>query len=318
MQAQQSDAATCTLQQVGDLPEQVNLLASPDRRSVMFVTRLRREVDGAPNAYSPSGGDYVDSVCTNTTVALDHICNGVTVRDASGAIVPPSEILPTETRPSSRRCLATFREAQSANYPECGRHLACVVSWPGIVREQRTAPAGYQIKVPSIRGSGPYAGYYISKTTLGRPDTQTAGGEEYLDARRIPYVVVPGASALTASAWGFGSTTRPDLALVVARRDDNVFRAVFAIVGGTGPAGETGEVSAAVLSLLRGEPLTNERPTPEEIPGSGFQDRATIILFPHGAASPNVGGWPGAPISGGDIHVAGQLALQRAGGTRAL
>jgi hypothetical protein len=310
-------SGTCSLRRSADLPEGGVLLSNRSGSAGLFVAQLRRDDDGAPNAYHPCGASYADTVCVNGQYGLDHICNGVSVRDATGAYVPPSEQLPGEDHYSSRRCLETFRAAQAADYPECGRQLACVTSWPGVVLGERNAQPGFQRRVPLMRAGGPYAGYYISQTTLGRADESTPGGEAFLDARRIPYIVVPGQSALTGAPWNFGSTSRPDLALVIAKRSDGTLRAVFAVVGETGPTDETGEVSAAVLQLIRGD-LTDERPRPPAIPDPDhpvrFPENATIIVFPHRADSPGVGAWPSRDMSAPEIQTAGRRALELAGG----
>ena len=303
------------------LPEGIDLLQNADGTVAVYSAQVRRDVDGALNAYHPCGANFPDNVCTGGNFGLDHICSGVGVRDAAGNKVPPSELDPITKKPTSARCLRTFREAAAAGFPECGQKRACVERWPGIVRATRDpAVVGLQKQIPILRPPGAaFAGYYVSQTTLGRADPAAPGGTSYLDARKVPYIVVPGSSVLT-HKWSFGSATSPDLALIVQREQDGPTRGVFAVIGDTGPKAETGEGSVALLGRLRGLPkdqLDLDRPTARALPSKPFVENATYILFKaSGHLLKDV--WPSRDLTAQDIRVAGQKALEGIGGLAAL
>ncbi len=233
-------AASCGLFASPDaLPSGDPWLHDVNQKVAGFVAPMQVDIDGAPNAYHPCGANYPDKVC-GENFGLDHICSGVTVRDADGKIVPRWVRPPGAAKPNSRLCLEAFRAAEAAGFPACGRGQPCVTQWPAIALEKGK---------PLKWSKGPYQGYYVSLTKLTRPDSAVPGGERAIDARRIPYVVVPGNTVLTGS-WGFGSTNKADLALVIAPDRKGTARAAFAVVGDTGPHNALGEGSVELLREL--------------------------------------------------------------------
>lgn len=315
--------AACKLtREAAALPGNVDLFRDASRSVAVYAAEVRRDDDGAPNAYHPCGANFADDGCPGGNFGLDHICSGVVVLDAKGKRVPPSEKNPVTKKNSSARCLQAFRDVQAAGYPECGQKKACIKSWPGIVRAERKPPVqGLQKQIPILRPAGsPFEGYYVSKTTLGRPDPAAPGGTAFIDARKIPYIVVPGSSVLTSGSWDFGSSTRADLALVIQQEDDGPLRAVFAVVADTGPADKTGEGSVALLGRLRGKPkaeLDAERPRARALPGEGFEQNATYVLFKRSGELLK-DAWPKRDLTAADVRAAGAKALATVGGLASL
>ena len=309
-------AQTCKLSAApGALPENTTLFTNAQQTVAVYRAIVRRDDDGAPNAYHPCGANYSDPVC-KAGFGLDHICSGVTVHDANNKYVPPREKNPKTGKPTSKRCLDTFRAAEATEFPMCGAGKACVTGWPGITLIPRDpSAAGFMPQIPMVQKDGPYQGYYVSQTTLQRPDKTKPGGISYIDARKIPFIVVPGSSVLTGH-WGFGSSTRPDIALVLATRSDGATRGVFAVVADTGPVAQIGEGSPALLGRLRGvsaEELNSERPAASPIPGGKFSQKATYVLF-KGSSQFLSSVWPERDLTASDIVVAGNRALTAAGG----
>ncbi|MGA2045968.1 MAG: hypothetical protein ABSG83_21705 [Roseiarcus sp.] len=316
--------SACALRRAAQsLPEGVALWTDEANRVALYVAQVRRDDDGAANAYHPCGGNFADAVCADGVFGLDHICSGAQVRDAANQPVPPSEPVPGADRRSSARCLRTYREARDAGFPVCGAGKACVGGWPGIVLAARTPQVpGLAERIPALRPAGdPFAGYFISQTKLSRPDPKAPDGRSaYVDSRTAPYIVVPGASVLTGADFGFGSSSRADLALVIERQPQGPARAVFAVIADTGPRGQIGEGSLALLGRLQGHApseLDADRPQAAPLPSRAFPSLATYILFANSGRFLQ-GLWPERDLAAADIAAAGQKALESVGGVAAL
>ncbi|HEX7284570.1 MAG TPA: glycoside hydrolase family 75 protein [Candidatus Angelobacter sp.] len=120
---------------------------------------------------------------------------------------------------------------------------------------------------PVIQKSGPFKGFYVSPTSL-----HAVGGDEtkpssYVDAKKIPYIVLP--PAMTEQ---FG-VTLGDLALVVNQKNG---KSSFAIYADAGPADKIGEGSIALAKALgvnadpRHGGIQEEMITYLVFPGSGL------------------------------------------------
>src|SRR5262249_9618124 len=103
-------------------------------------------------------------------------------------------------------------------------------SWPGLVFEKGK---------PCIQASGPYAGFYVSGTSLKDETKTTCDPARQQDSTTIPYVSVP-SDMLSKIAVG-------DLAVVL---DLGTQKWTAAIVGDVGPKSKFGEASIAVAKAL--------------------------------------------------------------------
>jgi hypothetical protein len=104
--------------------------------------------------------------------------------------------------------------------------------------------------------TSPYAGYFLSATTLVDDSAPTRDDGcrpgHYMDSETIPFIVLP--------RGGFGKVGIGDVAVVRTETEGNS-RIVYAIVGDGGPAHRIGEGSIALNQLLlaRSGPAMNTR-----------------------------------------------------------
>lgn len=98
---------------------------------------------------------------------------------------------------------------------------------------------------PFVQPAGPFAGFFVSKTTLQDPTRAETDPARYVDSTRVPYLVFPGAfHALT------GTGTMGDLAMARNLRTGEV---TAAIVADAGPRNAPlGEVSIRLATNLGG------------------------------------------------------------------
>ncbi len=94
------------------------------------------------------------------------------------------------------------------------------------------------------KASDPAPGFFISKTALSDRSKKDADPTKYVNALKIPYIVIPGV-AIGARAG--------DAALVI---DQVTGARVKAIVGDVGPVDETGEASMFLAGLISGLKLS--------------------------------------------------------------
>jgi hypothetical protein len=95
---------------------------------------------------------------------------------------------------------------------------------------------------PFVQGpDDPFPGYYVSATALVDHTRPVSDPLRYVDASKIPYVVLPGAMARELGA-------RPgDFAVVVNQRNGKISQAIF---GDVGPSDRIGEGSMALAENL--------------------------------------------------------------------
>jgi hypothetical protein len=106
--------------------------------------------------------------------------------------------------------------------------------WAGVVADERGQPV--------LQKRGPYRGYYVSTTSLEDANiSKDANPKKYVDARRIPYIVLP-----LDVAGRFGIRLG-DFAVVSNQRNGRFAYAIYADVG---PAGKLGEGSMALARAL--------------------------------------------------------------------
>jgi len=91
-------------------------------------------------------------------------------------------------------------------------------------------------------GSDPAPGFFVSKTALTDGSKKTPDPRKYVNALKVPYIVIPGVSG------GIG-VKAGDAALVI---DTETGVRVKAIVGDVGPSDETGEGSMFLAGLISG------------------------------------------------------------------
>jgi peptidoglycan hydrolase-like protein with peptidoglycan-binding domain len=91
-------------------------------------------------------------------------------------------------------------------------------------------------------GNDPAPGFFISKTALTDGSRKTVYPTKYVDALKVPYIVIPGVSGGIAVKAG-------DVALGI---DQRTGIRVKAIVGDVGPSDETGEASMFLAGLIAG------------------------------------------------------------------
>lgn len=116
---------------------------------------------------------------------------------------------------------------------------------------------------PIVQRAGPYRGYYISTTSLEQQNIHDPRDpRRYLDARRIPYIALPGDFARR-----FGISLG-DLAMVVNTENG---RSAYAIFADVGPRGRIGEGSIALANKLR----VPSNPRHDSVPNG-----VTYLIFP--------------------------------------
>ena len=95
--------------------------------------------------------------------------------------------------------------------------------------------------VPITQKDGPFAGFYISTTSLQDKRFSECDPRRYVDATKVPYVVLN--PSLTKLGLEVG-----DLAVVMMNRDDP--KIVYGIVADVGPPNGLGEVSKSLANSM--------------------------------------------------------------------
>jgi hypothetical protein len=144
---------------------------------------------------------------------------------------------------------------------------------------------------PVIQRSGRFKGYYVSTTSLHNAAGSAANPGTYVDARKIPYIVLP-----PEFMKQFG-VALGDLAVVTNQRNGKSSFAIFADVGPHGKIGE-GSVALARSLGLKDDPRHG---------GTGNPD-ITYLVFPKS------GRGPGKLRSAGEIRSSTQRVFRRWGG----
>jgi hypothetical protein len=148
---------------------------------------------------------------------------------------------------------------------------------------------------PVIQRSGRFKGYYVSTTSLHNAAGSPTAPGTYVDARKIPYIVLP-----PEFMKQFG-VALGDLAVVTNQRNAKSSFAIFADVG---PHGKIGEGSVALAHALG----LNDDP---RYGGTGNSSIAYLVF-------PRSGLGPGKLRSVKEIKASGLRAFRRWGGVRRL
>ena len=148
---------------------------------------------------------------------------------------------------------------------------------------------------PVIQRSGRFKGFYVSTTSLHNAAGSPTAAGTYVDARKIPYIVLP-PEFIKQFSVALG-----DLAMVTNRRNGKTSFAIFADVG---PHGKIGEGSIALARALD----LNDDP---RYGGTGNSSIAYLVF-------PKSGLGPGKLRSAKEIKTSGLSAFRRWGGVRRL
>jgi len=148
---------------------------------------------------------------------------------------------------------------------------------------------------PVIQRSGRFKGFYVSTTSLHNAAGNPTAPGTYVDARKIPYIVLP-----PEFTQQFG-VALGDLAMVTNRKNGKSSFAIFADVG---PHGKIGEGSVALARALG----LNDDP---RYGGTGNSSIAYLVF-------PKSGLGPGRLRSEKEIKTSGFSAFRRWGGARRL
>lgn len=187
-----------------------------------FVSPLVVDMDGAPNAYHRLG--------RKEGKALDTLCN-------AGKALPGDGRAPYHGS-APNRCGEFLRDVATAE--AAGWTGPTAIEWYGLATRDRAK------RIPYTQTEGPTKGFYVSTTALSDPVNHPEKSDvgRYLDARTVPYFVVPSASPFIVK----GRSGLRDLVVSWSPRSEEVS---FGIVGDVGPAGKLGEASAAFVNGLR-------------------------------------------------------------------
>jgi hypothetical protein len=148
---------------------------------------------------------------------------------------------------------------------------------------------------PVIQRSGRFKGYYVSTTSLHNAAGSTTVPGTYVDARKIPYIVLP------PEFMKIFGVALGDLAVVTNQRNGKTSFAIFADVG---PHGKIGEGSLALARALG----LNDDPR-----YGGINDSSIAYLV-----FPKSGLGPGKLRSAREIRSSALHAFRRWGGARRL
>lgn len=243
--------------------------------SLLFTTDYAVNTDGARSSYHP------DDPYGSEGLAINTICNGANVTMPDGTQYNYS---------NCRELVSAFRTARDGGW--VGDNLP-KMSFYGVATEPATDK-------PCIISEGPYAGYFVSTTSLNNPGvTGDCNPERYLDSLDVPFVIYPGDREFTTRGMGLRD--------IVAIYKPETDKLVFAIVGDRGPRWGLGEGSVAVSKQLRGIETNPE--TRRQTYAYGAKGVTTLVL-----TDTRMSG----PFSAEAIEAAGRDALREWGGLERL
>jgi Fungal chitosanase of glycosyl hydrolase group 75 len=181
-------------------------------------------------------------------VGITHICNGVSVGQSC------------TWKP---KCLFDFRQAKAEHFN--GPTKICFF-----------AMATDALGVPIIQGEAdPKPGYFVSTTALKQAGEDIRTPQAQLDSNTVPFAVVPG-------TWQRSGKPGPKLGdFGVAYRRSNG-KAVFFVIGDTGPRNKLGEGSVALHLALGNDPFVMRSGVRRADRGIGGKDVA-YLMFPNSA-----------------------------------
>lgn len=165
--------------------------------------------------------------------------------------------------------------------------------WPNVLVKD---PENGQLAF--VKESGPFAGYYISKTALSDPSLNDFQAGKYVDATTVPYMVFPSSFAKLSGTGRLGD-------IGVAIHQDTGVMSAF-VVADIGPSkAKLGEVSIALAERLGGKDVNPRN-------GSGQPNGSIIyLIFRFSSADFGARRWP---LSASDIEQRAQSLLETVGG----
>lgn len=199
-----------------------------DNGAYVFTTKkLTVDVDGAPNAYGPDDK------------GIEFICNGAVAYDeaAQKCVFKANDKKHWQTR-----CKAAFAKAKAEKWQ--GPTKMCTFGFKAVggTTDARGRVIG---GVPLVQDAhDPKPGYYVTLTSLKRPETEQYKGDvqaRQVDATKVPYYVLPPDVAES------GDIKLGDIAAVWY---PGASAPVFAVYGDGGPADALGEGSAKLHEML--------------------------------------------------------------------
>lgn len=247
--------------------------ATPWKRgeAVLFRTsRLNVDADGAPNSYLVDGK------------GLSYTCDGVVAIENGKRVTPK-----TDKAHWQEKCRAAWTKAVgSGNYKD--------VAIFGFLTDKKGEPR--------VQGTGdPLPGTgYISATSVVIPGAPDATQRRYVDATRIPYVVLPAAFRKT---WAVKSG---GLAIVYRPKTGKYAYAVFA------DDGDLGEASVRLHQDLGSDPMQVSDGVQRA--KARIEDPVLTVVFPARVSAPRAD----AEAWVADIRKQGEQALATFGGTAML
>ena len=235
--------------------------------AVLFTSKvLNIDADGSPNSYLVDGN------------GLSCTCDGVLALENGKKVTPESD-----PKNWQQKCNSAWSLAKKTNDY---RRVAIF----GFMTDSNNRPL--------LQGAGdPLPGKaYISATSVGIPDSPDYTQRHYVDAAKVPYVVL---SASFVSKY----KVKPGSIVIVYRKKTNTYAfAVFA------DNGSLGEASVKLHQNLGSKPIVRIKGV--ERAKARIEDPTLVVVFPSKIASPiaDTDVWNKA------INLAGTAALQEFGG----
>jgi hypothetical protein len=169
-------------------------------------------------------------------------------------------------------------------------------NWWGIATDSGSSGKPYiQGSYPS--GSyAPYAGYYVSTTSLEDSSYPAYDVRRYADAVNLTFVVLPHTSSMSATGVKLGDFVYVHSAITQ--------KSAFAVYADVGPAADLGEASVALHLALGHDPYSHTTSHPRVV--SGIDSGVLVLVFP--------GSGGGKLPTQAEVDVAGTRALKEWGG----
>jgi hypothetical protein len=264
------------------------------------LSRLTVDIDGSGRAYhpeDPTGTGVCSEVKERGTTSLQGICALAPLSSAEVRVFRGTEHLRIFEKGKSN---PDFASAWSDIWDSIKARQLHRIDLKGLVSDAAAEKSAlfyskgnntavvfdthiipFRNDYPCLHERTPYEGYFVAATTLRRyrprMRVDACDPSQFLDAQRIPFVVVP--------ENVFGNVALGDIVVGYARvgQED---RLVYGIVGDTGPTGQIGEASIAFVSRLlnhRGEPMNasavSELDVDLEKPDAEHRDISSVAIL---------------------------------------
>jgi len=212
-----------------------------DAHALFFTAPMAVNTDGAPTSYHPDDP-------WGSQKAMNTICNGANARLPDGRTLNYSQC---------RALVEAYREAKAAGWDN---PLKPRMEFYGVAANGA---------IPCVIQSGPYAGYFVSTTSLPADESKDRCDQErYLNSLTIPFSIYPGASAFTQRGVGKG-----DVVVYYNPANDVI---EYGVVGDRGPGWGLAEGSVAFAKSLN--QLTHDPQTRKDTYRFGVTKLHALIL----------------------------------------